>query len=74
MHAEGEGIVTGSGSKTVISEDKEFTVPAELKRCCSSNLPLAHTTDVFFAVTCVDCMEFFKALKPELFVPPETQP
>ena len=74
MHSEGEGITTGTGSKTVISEDKEFTVPADLKRCCTSNLPSAHTTDVFFAATCVDCIEFFKALKPELFAPPDTQP
>lgn len=67
LHPDGTGRVHSAGTKQVVNEGKEFTVKADLKLCCPSTVQFAHCTPAFHAVTCMDCIENFKALKPELF-------
>lgn len=55
--SEGSGRVVGSGVKTVMEEDKAIVTPAELKLHCESIDPLAHSTPVRHAATCIDCLE-----------------
>jgi hypothetical protein len=74
-HPEGTGRENSIGTKTIMEDKKENTVTVPMKLCCNSKIQFAHVTSAFFAVTCIDCIENFKALKPELFaVPAEVPP
>jgi hypothetical protein len=66
QHADGIGRVVGSGSRTVMEEDKAVETLVPLKLCCESTAPNAHSTEARFAATCIDCLENMPEPQPQL--------